>query len=131
MAYIKFKELTHYFNFYKELEIKDLPAYVYHYLSEGEEVRAVYSTSRDKCLFSDRKIVLFDRKEMFGIVKKIHFLPYKNISSTAILFKNSSVSILLTMDSGYQLRLNYVRMDASEKEKIRKIYYKMVESIGK
>lgn len=64
-------------------------------------------------------------------MKKIHFLPYKNISSTAILFKSNSVSILLTMDSGYQLRLNYVRMDASEKERIRKIYYKMVESIGK
>jgi hypothetical protein len=129
MAYIKFKELTHYFNFYQELDIGTLPDYVFQYLSKGEDIWAVYSTQRDKCLFSDRKIILFDRKGMAGIVKKIHFFPYKNISSSAILFNNKTVSILLTMDSGYQLKLNYVKMTAEGKKHIRQVYYKMIEKV--
>ena len=131
MAYIKFKELTHYFNFYKELDLGQLPEYVYHYMSKGEEIYAVYSTLRDKCIFTDKKIILFDRKGTFGITKKIHFFPYKNISSSAILFKKTSVAILLTMDSGYQLRLNYVKMNPESKAHIRKVYYKMIEKIEK
>lgn len=131
MAYIKFKELTHYFNFYKELEVGELPDYVFHYLTDGEEINAVYSTLRDKCIFTDRKIVLFDRKGTFGVTKKIHFFTYNNISSSAILFKKSSVSILLTMDSGYQLKLNYVKMSPEGKKHIRKVYYKMIEKIEK
>jgi len=131
MAYIKFKELTHYFNFYKELDLGQLPEYVYHYMSKGEEIYAVYSTLRDKCIFTDKKIILFDRKGTFGITKKIHFFPYKNISSSAILFKKTSVAILLTMDSGYQIRLNYVKMNPESKAHIRKVYYKMIEKIEK
>jgi len=129
MAYIKFKELTHYFNFYKELDKGDLPEYVFHYLSKNEEIYAVYSTKLDKCLFSDRKLVLFDRKESFGITRKVHFFPYKSISSTAIAFKGSSVAILFTMDSGYQLRLNFVKMSGEDKKHLRTIYYQMVEKI--
>jgi hypothetical protein len=131
MAYIKFKELTHYFNFYKELDLGELPPYVFHYLTKGEDINAVYSTLRDKCMFTDRKIILFDRKGTFGITKKIHFFPYKNISSTAILFTNTKVSILLTMDSGYQLKLNFVKMNSENKTHLRKVYYKLVESIEK
>ena len=59
MAYLKFKELTQYFNFYKELDINDLPTYVTDYVDKGETIEAVYSTLRDKCLFTDHKIVLF------------------------------------------------------------------------
>lgn len=131
MAYIKFKELTHYFNFYKELEVGELPDYVFHYLTKDENIHAVYSTLRDKCIFTDRKIILFDRKGTFGITKKIHFFPYSSISSSAIVFKKSSVSILLTIESGYQLKLNYVKMTPEGKSHIRKVYYKMIESIEK
>lgn len=131
MAYIKFKELTHYFNFDRKIKSSELPPYVYHYVSDGEEILIAYATKRDKCLFTERKIVLFDRKDILGGKKKIHFFPYKNISSTAIVFKHSSVSILLTMDSGYQVNLNYVKMSDKDKTEIRKVYYQMVEKIEK
>ncbi len=131
MAYIKFKELTHYFNFDRKIALSDLPEYTKHYVSEGEKILIAYATRRDKCLFTERKIVLFDRKDILGGKKKIHFFPYKNISSTAIVFKRDSVNILLTMDSGYQVNLSYVKMSAADKTEIRKIYYKLVESIDK
>ncbi len=131
MAYIKFKELTHYFNFYRHLDKKELPGYIKHYLSKGEEIWGVYTTNKDKCLFSDRKIVLFDRKESFGITKKVHFFPYCNISSSTIVFKPNSVSLLFVMTSGYQMTLNYVKMSPQDKTEIREIYYKIVEKFDK
>lgn len=129
MAYIKFKELTHYFNFNKQLEISELPDYVKHYMSEGETVVAAYSTLRDKCVFTDRKLILFDRHGNLGSSKKIHFFPYKNISTSAILFKGSMTAMLFTMNSGYQVRINFVRMDADAKAFVRKVYYNMIEKI--
>ena len=129
MAYIKFKELTHYFNFNKKLEVKELPDYINHYLSAGEPIVAAYSTLRDKCIFTDRKLVLFDRHGNFGISKKIHMFPYKNISTSAILFRGGMVAMLFTMNSGYQVRLNFVHMSAEDKTEIRKVYYNMIEKI--
>lgn len=129
MAYLKFKELTQYFNFYKELDINDLPTYVTDYVDKGETIEAVYSTLRDKCLFTDHKIVLFDRRGIFGKTKKIHYFPYKSISSTAIEYKTSSITIHFSMDSGYQLKINFVRLTPEGKTKIRLLYSKMMERI--
>ncbi len=130
MAYIKFKEMTRYFNFYRELDLSEMPEYVTHYLSKGEEVHAIYCTKLDKCVFTDRKLILFDLKHFLGTVKKIHFFPYQKISSSAILFKKKSAAVLLTMESGYQVRLNFVNMNSEEKTHFRKIYYKMIEKIN-
>lgn len=130
MAYIKFKELTQYFNFYKKLDTKDLPKYVTDYLSHGEKIEAAYSTYRDKCLLTDRKILLFDQRGLFGKTKKIHFFPYGSISSSAISYQENSVTIMLTMDSGYQLRLNFVKMTPEDKTELRQHYFKMIEKIG-
>ena len=41
MAYIKYKELTKYFNFSKELDIDNLPNYVTDYLKDNEKIEAV------------------------------------------------------------------------------------------
>ena len=38
MAYVKYKELTKYFNFNKEIEIKELPKYVLDYVNDNENI---------------------------------------------------------------------------------------------
>lgn len=129
MAYIKYKELTQYFNFYKKLDLNQIPSYIGDYLEDKEIINAVYSTYRDKCVFTDKKIILFDQKGMFGKTKKIHFFPYKSISSSAIEYKETKTAILLSMDSGYQLRLNFVKMNPADKTELRKIYFKMIEKV--
>ena len=48
MAYIKYKELTKYFNFNKIIEIDDLPEYVTDYIYSDEKILEAYKTSRDK-----------------------------------------------------------------------------------
>ena len=114
MAYIKYKELAQYFNFYKKVEVNTLPKYVTDYVSEGEYIVAAYVTMRDKCVFTDRKIILFDQRGLGG-TKKIHFFPYKSISSSAILYKRKKTSLLFSFDSGYQLKLNFVNMNPHNK----------------
>lgn len=129
MAYIKYKELTQYFNFYKELDIKDLPNYVTDYMEDGEVPFVAYGTYRDKFVLTNKKIILFDVRGIRGKCKRIHFFPLLSISSTALEFKSKSVAILLSMDSGYQLRLNFVNMFAQDKTKLRLIYMHLIHSI--
>ena len=124
MAYVKYKELTKYFNFNKEIDKDNLPKYVLDYVDDGEVIYKAYKT------MSDRRMILFDFKPI-GKNKKIHILPYKSISSGAILFKISSGAILLSFDSGYQMRLNFVKMDASAKTELRKLFSYIMNKANK
>jgi len=128
MAYVKYKELTKYFNFNKEIDVKDLPTYVTDYLDEKETIYKAYKTIRDKAVFTDKRMVLFD-VNVTGINKKIHIIPYKSISSGAILFKVNSAAIFLSFDSGYQMRLNFIKLDPKEKTELRKLYSKIMNSV--
>lgn len=130
MAYIKYKELTQYFNFYKELDIKSLPNYVTDYLEDGEVPFVAYGTMRDKFVLTNKKIILFDVRGVLGKCKRIHFFPLLSISSTALEFKTKQVAILLSMDSGYQLRLNFIKMLAQDKTKIRSVYMNLIHRIS-
>ena len=130
MAYIKYKELTKYFNFDKELDVNDLPHYVTDYLKSGEKIYKAYKTTRDKALFTEERMILFDVNPLGGS-KKIHIIPYKSISSGAIMFKFKSGAILLSFDSGYQLKLNFIRLNASEKTELRKLFSYMFERVDK
>ena len=121
MAYIKYKELTKYFNFNKRLDIKELPQYVLDYVDSDETVWDSYRTSRDKSIFTNKRMILFDVVPFSG-KKRIHILPYKSISTAAIEFDINRAAILVSYDSGYQLRLNFVGMNAEDKSNIRKLY---------
>lgn len=119
MAYIKYKELTQYFNFYKELDINNLPNYVLEYIDSDEKILIAYETIRDKFVLTDHKIILFDVRGFLGKNKRIHFFPVTSISSGALDFKPKKISLLLSLDSGYQLRLNFVNMNPNDKVKMR------------
>lgn len=130
MAYIKYKELTKYFNFNKEIDKATLPTYVTDYLKENEKIYKAYKTARDKGIFTDERMILFDVNPIWNN-KKIHIIPYSSISSGAILFNLTSGSILLSFDSGYQLKLNFVHMNPKEKTELRKLFTYMLEKAKK
>lgn len=85
MAYIKYKELTKYFNFNKRLDIEELPKYVLDYVDSDEKILSAYKTSRDKSIFTNKRMILFDVTP-FTKKKKIHIIPYKQISSATLEF---------------------------------------------
>lgn len=131
MSYIKFKELTSSFNFFKELKKEELPKYVIDYLDKGEKIWAAYATFRDKCVFTDKKILLFDQRGIFGKTKKIHYFPYMSISSSAIEYRPSKVILHFSMNSSYQLKLNFVKLTPEDKMKLRVLYSNMLEEIAR
>lgn len=122
MAYIKFKELTKYFDFKDEIPKDNLPEYTTEYVPEGEKILLAYKNSKDHVLFTDKRMILFDRDTLGVCYKKIHVIPYRTISSSAICYKPGKVEILLSMDSGYQLRINFINMNHDKKEKIKSVY---------
>ena len=131
MAYIKYKELTKYFNFNEEIDPKYVPPYVKDYVSEGEHIYAAYKTKRDKAVFTDKSMILFDVLYFFGLSKKIHVIPYKSISSSAVVFYGTTGAILLSMDSGYQVRLNFVGLSPKEKTRLRLLYCHIMDKVKK
>jgi len=129
MAYVKYKELTKYFYFNKEVSSDKLPNYVLDYLDPHETIYKAYKTARDKGIFTNERMILFDVTPLSSS-KKVHVLPYKSISSGAILFKHNSGSILLSFDSGYQLKLNFIRLDAKAKTELRKLFSYIFEKVN-
>ena len=121
MAYIKYKELTKYFNFNKQLSVDGLPTYVTDYFKSSEKVIQAYQTSRDKGVFTNQRMILFDVNPFNGS-KKIHIIPYSSISSGAICYERFSASILFSFDSGYQMELKFIHLDAHGKTSLRELF---------
>lgn len=130
MAYVKYKELTKYFNFNKEIEKDKLPKYVTDYVEEQEIIYKSYKTARDKALFTNKRMILFDVDPIFNS-KKIHIIPYHSISTGAVCFKRNTGTIFLSFDSGYQLKLKFVRMNSNDKTELRKLYSMIMNYITK
>lgn len=131
MAYAKFKELTKYFDFKAEVPTSRLPEYTTEYVRKDEEILLGYKTHRDHAIFTNKTMILFDR-DIVGTYKKIHMIPYRSISTSAICFKPGKAEILLSLDSGYQMRINFVNMNHEKKEHLKVVYKTMMEeSVGK
>ena len=131
MAYAKFKELTKYFDFKAEVPTSRLPEYTTEYVRKDEEILLGYKTHRDHAIFTNKTMILFDR-DIVGTYKKIHMIPYRSISTSAICFKPGKAEILLSLDSGYQMRINFVNMNHEKKERLKVVYKTMMEeSVGK
>ena len=128
MAYIKFKELSKYFDFKEEIAIDKLPDYAKEYVSSKETILGSYKNSKDYAVFTDKKMILFDRDTLAVYYKKIHIFPYSSISSSAINFKPGKVELLFSFDSGYQLHINFIDMNHDKKEKLKSIYKIMMET---
>ena len=128
MAYIKFKELSKYFDFKEEIATDKLPDYAKEYVSSKETILGSYKNSKDYAVFTDKKMILFDRDTLAVYYKKIHIFPYVSISSSAINFKPAKVELLFSFDSGYQLHINFIDMNHDKKEKLKSIYKIMMET---
>ncbi len=122
MAYIKFKELTKYFDLKTEVNIANLPEYTTEYVDASERIVMAYKNSKDYAVFTDKRLILFDRDTLAVYYKKIHVIPYVSISSSAINYKPGKVELLFSLDSGYQVHLNFIDMHHDKKENIKAVY---------
>ncbi len=130
MSYLKYKEITKYFNFYKELDCTSLPKYVTDYIYKDEEIFAAYTTKRDRGVFTNKRILLFDQQGRISN-KYIHTIPYKSVSTATICFGLTSANLTIYLDSGYPFKLKFVNLKDADKTRLRILYTKMVEIVLK
>ncbi len=128
MAYIKFKELSKYFDFKIEVYEDKLPDYAKEYVEPNEKILIGYKNNKDYAVFTNKKMILFDRDVFAAYYKKIHIIPYISISTSAINFKPRKVELLFSFDSGYQLHVNFIDMNHDKKEVIKKIYKEIMKA---
>lgn len=127
MAYIKFKELTKYFDFKVEVKADYLPEYALEYVDKSEKILMSYKNKRDYAVFTDKRLILFDRDVLSLYYKKIHIIPYTSISTSAINFKPGKVELLFSLSSSYQVHLNFIDMHHNKKEVIKEIYKQIMK----
>ncbi len=129
MAYIKYKELTKYYNFSRELKLNEIPSHVYEYIESDEQILIAYSTYNDIFALTTKKIIVFDVSGIADQIEKIHFFPFNTISSTAIETIKGKSIIYLSMDSGYQVQLNFIKMTEEEQIEMKKAHMHLVSAI--
>lgn len=122
MAYIKYKELTKYFNFYKELEIETLPKYVLDYVNkDNEKILKAYATAKDRSVFTTKRMILFDIAP-FTSAKKIFVIPYKYITIYSIQFNNDNATLLMYINGSKPLEIKFRNLDSSGKTRLRELF---------
>ena len=131
MAYIKYKEITKYFNFSNALDKKKLPKYVRDYVFADEKILVAYKTRTDHGIFTTKKIVLFDNYSLFGIKKQIYAIPYTEISTCSVIFHPKSAELSLFLESGYPVRIKFIKMDDIDKLRLRILYSALLKIISK
>ena len=55
LAYIRYKAITRYFNFFKSIELQNIPSYGKDYIGENEMILAVYNEGKDVSIITDKK----------------------------------------------------------------------------
>lgn len=124
MAFIKFKPLTPKFNFYKE--ITDYPKYIYDYI-DNENIIFAYRTRKDVALFTDRKIILFNKRGLSKQIKEISSIPYHSIVTSTVFFGYLSSEIKITLYNNYPLTLKF--NSKIDKVTIKKTYLLIERSV--
>ena len=130
MAYIKYKEITKYFNFIRVLDKDKLPSYIHEYIFKDEEILTAYKTSTDHGVFTTKKIVLFDNYSLFGRMKHIYTIPYNSISSCSVMFFPGRAELILYMDSGYPVRIKFINMKSIDNLRLRLIYNVIMQVVN-
>jgi hypothetical protein len=130
MAYIKYKEITKYFNFSSVLDKKKLPKYVKDYVFKDEQILCAYKTSTDHGIFTTEKIVLFDNYSLFGVKKQVYAIPYESISTCSVIFYPRNAELSLFLDSGYPVRLKFAKMSGIDKLRLRLLYSAILKIIS-
>ena len=119
MAFMKFKPLTPKFNFYKALSVDEIPKYVYDYIND-EKLVFVYCTNKDVALFTDKQIILFNKRGLGNSVKEISAIPYHSIVTTSVFFGQFISDIKITLYNTYPLTLRFLK--TVDKVTIKKTY---------
>jgi hypothetical protein len=109
MAYLKFKPITSKLNFYKTLTAKEAEGELDQILEPHEDIITAFKSIRDIGIFTDKRIILIDKKGFGHVRKSIISIKYSSISSYSLNIHTIDSAIELVFDSGYKLMINFLK----------------------
>lgn len=111
MAFIKFKPIASHFNFFASVSKTELEQdkESLSYIDEEEEILLSFMSKRDVGIFTDKRIILIDRKGIRGFRKSIYSIKYESISSYALNIHNLDSTIEIITDSSHRLLINFLK----------------------
>lgn len=130
MAYVRYKEVTRTFNFARVLDFRDIPSYGKDYIYDGEILLAAYQVGKDIGIITDKKIILFDNSQSFGMRKEITTVPYRAITSHSIIFHPTNAEIYLLLETSNPMLLKFDNMKDADKLRLRFLYNAMSAGIN-
>ena len=84
MAFIKFKPIASHFNFFVSMTKNGLSTEDLNYIDDEEEILLAFRSKRDLAIFTDKRIILIDKKGFRGFRKSIYAIKYESISSYSL-----------------------------------------------
>jgi hypothetical protein len=109
MSFIKFKPIASHFNFYVTLKKDELDKESLSYIDEDEKILLAFRSNRDVGIFTDKRIVLIDRKGFRGFRKSIYALKYESISSYSLNIHNLDSTVEIITESSHLILINFLK----------------------
>lgn len=110
MAFIKFKPIASHFNFFESVSKENLDKESLSYIDlDDEEILLAFKSKRDVGIFTDKRIILIDRKGIRGFRKSIYAIKYDSISSYALNIHNFDSTIEIITESSHRLVINFLK----------------------
>ena len=109
MDFIKFKPIASRFNFYASVPPKELDKETMNYIDNDEKILMAFRAKRDMGIFTDKRIMLIDRKGIRGFRKSIYAIRYDSICSYALNIHNLDSTIEIITDSSHRMLINFLK----------------------
>ena len=109
MAFVKFKPLASSFFFYAVVAPDEIDSNINKYLGDGEKIVFAFRSQRDIGVFTNKRIVLIDRKGIRGFCRSVFAIDYKSISSYILNIHNLDSSIEIITNSSHKVLINILK----------------------
>lgn len=107
MAFVKFKPITSIFVFYSRIEIGEIKDEINNYVVDNERILFTFKSKRDFVVFTDKRILLVDKKGFRGFRRSISAINYSSISSYELKIRNVDSLIDVILDSGHKATMRF------------------------
>ncbi len=106
MAFIKFKPISSFFNFYSRVNQEEVREDIDRFISKDEKVVICLKSNRDVGIFTNKRVVLVDKKGIKGFQRSIYVVEYESISSYILNINNFNCVIELITNSAHTMKLS-------------------------
>lgn len=107
MAFIKFKPIASHFRFFASISSNQLDSITLKFIDDNEHIILAFKSKRDLAIFTDKRIILIDKKGIRGFRKSIYAIKYESISSYTLNIHNLDSTIEIITDSSHRLVMNF------------------------